>query len=249
MSLINVQNKRVVITGVNGQIGSAFARHFAAAGAEIFGVDVADRTQHDSGYARCNMAEPEAVAETFATINATMGGMDVLINNAGVAVFTPFDERTEDELNFVTNTNLKGPFYAIKEFVKYQPDADANAAIINIGSLYGIIAPDKRIYTDCARNSSEIYGATKAAVIQMTKYFAVELAQRGIRVNAISPGGIFNPDQPQGEDFVQNYSARCPMGRMARVDEMAGCAIYLASNAASYTTGQNIAIDGGLTCW
>jgi NAD(P)-dependent dehydrogenase (short-subunit alcohol dehydrogenase family) len=115
--------------------------------------------------------------------------------------------------------------------------------------MYGVISPDFRIYTDCARKNSEIYGATKAAIIQMTRYFAVHLAQRNIRVNAISPGGIFNPQAPQGDDFIKNYSYRCPMQRMARADEMVGATLYLASDAASYTTGQNIVIDGGMSCW
>ena len=83
----------------------------------------------------------------------------------------------------------------------------------------------------------------------MTKYFSVHLAERNIRVNCVSPGGIFNPKNPQGKGFVENYSFRVPMKRMGEQSEMVGAVLYLASSAASYTTGQNILIDGGLTSW
>ena len=83
----------------------------------------------------------------------------------------------------------------------------------------------------------------------MTKYFAVELADKGVRVNCVSPGGIFNPAQPQGDDFISNYSNRTPLGRMAEVHEIMGAYIYLASDTSTYTTGQNIIVDGGMSAW
>ena len=106
-----------------------------------------------------------------------------------------------------------------------------------------------RIYTDLDRKNSEIYGASKAGIIQMSKYFATHLANRNIRSNSVSPGGIYNPENPQGKDFILNYSERCPMKRMARSEEIVGAIVYLASDMASYTTGQNITIDGGMSCW
>ena len=174
----------------------------------------------------------------------------MLINNAGASTFATFEERSEEDFDWVMGVNLKGTFLCIQSYVdlfdKYKLK---NGSIINIGSLYGVISPDFRIYTDCARKNSEIYGATKAGIIQMSKYFAVHLADRNIRVNAISPGGILNPANPQGDDFQKNYSFRCPMKRMANTGEMVGAVIYLASDAASYTTGQNIVIDGGFSSW
>ena len=110
-------------------------------------------------------------------------------------------------------------------------------------------SPDPRSYTDTDRQNSEVYGATKAGVIQMTRYFAVHMAQKNIRVNCVSPGGILNPTHPQGKDFIKNYSDRCPMGRMAHTHEIVGAVLYLSSSAASYTTGQNVVVDGGLSCW
>ena len=122
-------------------------------------------------------------------------------------------------------------------------------AIINIASIYGMISPDYRIYSDSDRKNSEVYGATKAGIIQMNKYFSVHLADRNIRCNSVSPGGIYNPENPQSDEFISNYSFRCPMKRMANTDEIVGAIAYFASDLASYTTGQNLAIDGGMSSW
>ena len=119
-------------------------------------------------------------------------------------------------------------------------------AIINIGSIYGVVSSDPRIYADCARMNSEVYSASKAAVIHMTKYFAVHAAPLGVRVNCVSPGGVFNN---QGEGFVQNYAQRTPFNRMAKDQEICGAVIFLASGDADYISGQNIVVDGGFTAW
>lgn len=120
-------------------------------------------------------------------------------------------------------------------------------SIINIASIYGSVAADERIYNGTEIVSAGVgYSADKAAVIGMTRQLAVLLAPKGIRVNAISPGGIEDNHSTQ---FKDNYSRRVPLGRMARVDEINGAVIFLASDASSYVTGQNIIVDGGLTCW
>ena len=166
-----------------------------------------------------------------------------------MSCFEPFDERSEEDLDWVYNVNLKGPFFCLRAFASAFPRDGAAGSIVNIASLYGIVSPDPRIYNDGDRRNSEIYGATKAGLIQMTKYFAVHLAERGIRVNAVSPGGLFNSDEPQGEDFINNYSRRCPMGRMANDEDIVGGVLFLASDAAGYVSGHNLVIDGGFSSW
>ena len=121
------------------------------------------------------------------------------------------------------------------------------SSIINISSIYGIVSPDQRIYGDTGLNSSLVYGSSKAGVIQHTKYLATYLADRRIRVNCISPGGIFN-NQP--EYFLQRYIKKTPLGRMGAVDDILGAIVFLSSEkASSYITGANIVIDGGFTIW
>ena len=112
-----------------------------------------------------------------------------------------------------------------------------------------MISPDPSIYHEDDRKNSEVYGATKAGIIQMTKYFAVHLAEKNIRVNAVSPGGIFNVENPQSAYFVDEYSKRNPMNRMANTGEILGAVLYLASDASSYVTGHNLVVDGGMSCW
>ena len=123
-----------------------------------------------------------------------------------------------------------------------------NSQIINIASIYGIIAPNKEIYTDTKRSNSEIYGATKAGLIQMTKYFAARYSSSNIRVNCIAPGGILNTNL-QGPEFIKNYSNLVPMKRLCNDLEVAELILSLVNGNFSYVTGQTISIDGGRSSW
>ena len=143
------------------------------------------------------------------------------------------------------DVNLKGTFHCIRAFVSQMGPESRDRSVVNIGSIYGIVSPDFRIYSEGDRRSPEMYGATKAGVIQMTKYLAVDLAKSGVRVNSISHGGVFNPRSPQHPDFVRAYSERSPMGRMASESEVASASIILTSDLASYITGHNLLVDGG----
>jgi NAD(P)-dependent dehydrogenase (short-subunit alcohol dehydrogenase family) len=118
-------------------------------------------------------------------------------------------------------------------------------------SVYGLVGPDQRIYEGSeyegrAINTPAVYSTSKAAVWGLTKYLAAYWGDKNVRVNAVTPGGVFSG---QNDEFVRRYSARVPLGRMAQLDEISGAVIYLASDASSYVTGQNIVVDGGLTSW
>lgn len=246
------ENKVVLVTGSNGQLGNIICETFKEADAIVLGTDLGISAKHNSvsDYYSLDISNKENVKTVFGEIFNKYKKIDILVNNAGVSTFEPFEERPEEKFDWVMDVNLKGTFNCIQTYVNFfDKFTCSEGTIVNVASMYGIISPDFRIYTDCERKNSEVYGATKAAVIQMTKYFAVHLADRNIRVNSISPGGIYNQASPQGEDFVKNYSQRCPMKRMAKDTEMVGAIIYLASAASSYTTGANIIIDGGMSCW
>lgn len=252
-SLFNLKGKIVIITGATGQLGNVFCKALKDIGAIVNGIDLNINKANcleGVNYYECNIVNKNQVIKTFDEIATKFGRIDVLVNNAGVSTFEPFEERPEEKLDWVMDVNLKGTFFCIQTFVNGLDSRKQNGgSIVNIASFYGVVSPDFRIYTDCNRKNSEIYGATKAGVIQMTKYFSVHLAERNVRVNAISPGGIFNPENPQGQDFITNYSFRCPMRRMANADEIVGALLYLAGDAATYTTGQNIMVDGGMSSW
>ena len=250
--LFNLRNKVVAVTGATGQLGTVICHAFQQSGSKVVGLDLNVDVNLIDGvdYHRLDITDGGQIEEIFQRIIDKHDKFDILVNNAGVSTFEPFEQRPEKSFNWVMDTNLKGTFLCIQTYVNlYDEYLLKGGSIVNIGSIFGVVSPDFRNYTDCERKNSEVYGATKAGIIQMTKYFAVHLAERNIRINTVSPGGIYNPKAPQGEDFIKNYSFRCPLKRMANDTEMLGAILYLSSDAASYTTGQNLVLDGGLTCW
>ena len=249
--LFNLNGKVVLVTGACGQLGSAICNSLEQAGAKVVGTDIKLSVESgDADFRELDITNKTDVESTFKAVHEQYGSIDVLINNAGVSTFEKFEERPEESFDWVMDVNLKGTFFCIQSYVSLlDQQKQESGAIVNIGSIFGVISPDFRNYTDLDRKNSEVYGATKAGVIQMTKYFAVHLADRNIRVNAVSPGGIFNPDSPQGDDFIKNYASRTPMNRMANDEDMLGAILYLSGDAAKYTTGQNIVIDGGMSSW
>lgn len=248
-------NQTVLITGAAGQLGREMASAFAAEGALLWLADQSEAALREAAHAlpapqlagtlAFDTTQPEQVQAAFAQVQARTGALDVLVNNAGTAVFTPFWERDYDDFMRVMSVNVGGTFLCTREALKSMREA-GRGRIVNIGSIYGVVSSDPRIYTDCARMNSEVYSASKAGVIQMTRYFAAHAAAFGVRVNCVSPGGVFNE---QGADFVNNYSQRTPAGRMAKASEIAGAVVFLASPQAEYVNGQNIVVDGGFTAW
>jgi len=253
---MNLSGKTALVTGASGQLGRQFCHDLSREGATVWVSDlnldkcaaVFDTLPESSSHHPLvlNVADSGSVDKAFNQIERVSGTLDILINNAGIAVFEPFEERSLEDFMNVFKVNTGGTFLCIQAASRVMRKQKTQGSIINIGSIHGMVSGDPRIYTDCSRKTSECYGASKAAIIHMTKYFAVHLAEYGIRVNCISPGGVFNH---QGEDFVENYCYRTPAGRMAGENEMAGTATFLASDKAQYITGQNIAIDGGWTAW
>ncbi len=244
------KGKSVVVTGCNGQIGRELCKQYVNFGAKVIGIDISEKqssdlTMKDFTYFISDICQSTKIEKSFEEIKSRFGSIDILINNAGVATFDHYTNRSEDQLDLMMDVNLKGTFNCIRAFINHSASKSHDRSIVNIGSIYGVISPDFRIYSKGDRRSSEMYGATKAGIIQMTKYFAVDLAKNGIRVNSISPGGVFNPESPQNPEFVLKYTERTPMGRMALDSEIASASILLTSNLASYITGHNLVVDGG----
>ena len=252
-NLFGLEGKTVLVTGACGQLGKVFCQGFLDAGSVVIGADLnlAQNCviQDDNiSYYSLDTPSKKSVKNLFNELYKKHTSIDVLINNAGVSTFEHFEDRSEESFDWVSDVNLKGTFLCIQDYFKHQK-SNKCGNVINIASVYGLISPDPRIYREGDRRNSEVYGATKAGIIQMTKYFAVHMAENGIRVNAVSPGGIYNPENPQSKYFINEYSKRNPMGRMANAEEILGPVLYLASDASSYVTGHNLVVDGGMSCW
>lgn len=254
-----------LLTGGGGILGSRFAQVLAYHGARVAVVDrdsaKAERVVReikalypDRVYAySADITNPDDLHRLKQEVVGELGDVTVLINNAAGKsknFFAPFSQFPLDDWDEVMRLNVTGVMLCCQVFGSAMAER-GYGSIINMMSIYGVVAPDQRIYEGSlyegrAINTPAVYSASKAAVGGLTKYLATYWGDRGVRVNAISPGGVFSG---QNDAFVQRYSARVPMGRMAEQDEMNGALIFLASKASRYMTGQNLVVDGGLSVW
>jgi len=236
--------KIAVVTGANGQLGNSFVKTLSENGIFTYALDLETTGIEETESIRpvsLDVTDEIAVEEFYSGISS----IDVLVNNAGIGVFTPFEKRTADEFRRVMDVNLLGTFLMSKGAISLMKEQE-NGKIINIGSIYGQVSSDERIYGDSGRNNSEVYSATKAGVIHMTKYMATHFGRYNIQTNCISPGGIFNN---QSQEFVDNYCYKTPMSRMGSTDDLQSTLLYLISDSSIYTNGQNISVDGGFVSW
>jgi NAD(P)-dependent dehydrogenase (short-subunit alcohol dehydrogenase family) len=261
-----------IVTGGAGQLGVEFCRTLAEAGSAVMVADInvdAGRKVAEilvqSGYQAAayelDVTQVESARGLVAETLSRFGRLDVLVNSAALdpkfdpdAVergLTPgaFEDYPLEQWTAALNVNLTGIFLVTQACVKPMIDQGRQGSIINICSTYGLNGPDQRIYLKDGKRVAYkpvYYTTTKAGVMGFTKYLAAYYAGTKIRVNALTPGGVFNEHE---EYFVKNYSAKTILGRMAQKDEMNGALLFLASEASSYMTGNNVVVDGGWTAW
>lgn len=242
------KNKVVLITGCNGQIGNDIVNLFLDLKSKVYGIDkVGKKRNKDFNFINGDITKESQIKKIIKRIILKEKSIDIIINNAGVSTFTNFKKRSKNELEKIFNTNVASVINIIKNYViQFDKKKLKKGKIINIGSIYGFLSPDFRIYSKGDRFSPEIYGATKSSIIQLTKYYAVLLADRNINVNCISPGGILNK-KLQSKNFISKYKKRVPKKRMGLPKDLLTSIIYLSSDYSDYTTGQNIVVDGGLS--
>lgn len=241
--------KKAIVTGCSGQLGRAYCEYLINNDYDVIGIDIQDSLQVKNEslakmeYHQVDITKNEEITTFFEKIK---GPIDLLINNAGVSCFSPFEERSPEEIDFVMDVNLKAPILMAKEvFNRFMKD-QKSGKIINIGSIYGQVSGDMRLYRPGDRRTPEIYGATKAAIINVTKYLAAYMAPYNIQVNCLSPGGIFNN---QSEYFIDKYEEKVPMKRMGTEQDLIPVLKTLIDPDSAYMTGQNITVDGGFTAW
>ena len=263
-------NGRVaVVTGGAGLLGSEFCRTLAEAGALVMVADLngiaatatAEAIKQKGLKAQAvqvDVTNPESVRNMVEAAVYAGGSLDILVNCAALdPKFDPqhagthtnsFEEYPLESWNQSLSVNLTGMFLCCQAAVRPML-TQGKGVIINICSTYGLVGPDQRIYGkpgQPVQYKPVYYSVTKAGVLGMTHYLATYYAGTDIRVNALTPGGVYNNHD---ETFLKAYSARTVMGRMAKQDEMNGALLFLASDASSYMTGSNLVVDGGWTAW
>ncbi len=267
--LFDLNGRVAFVTGGAGLLGAEFCRALAGAGAAVAVGDlnstgaqaVCDSIEQAGGRGRSvalDVTLPDSVRRTVEDVVESFGRLDILVNCAALdPKFDPshagqhtnaFEDYPLEMWNQALAVNLTGMFLCSQAVVRPML-GQGGGVIINLCSTYGLVGPDQRIYErpgQPAQFKPVYYSVTKAGVLGLTRYLATYYAGKDIRVNALTPGGVFNQHD---ETFVRNYSARTVLGRMARKDEMNGALLFLASDASSYMTGSNLVVDGGWTAW
>lgn len=247
-----------VVTGGSGHLGHAMVEALSEAGAKVF-VAGTDKEKFECVFGKdtphhfipINILESQSIRSAFKQIYDEVGRIDVLINNAAsVSCGGKLPENIDDEMWRSTLDGVAGNvFKCIREVIPYMEKT--GGSIVNIASMYGVVSPNLSMYNDaCAPFLNPVaYGAGKAAVVQLTKYFGAYLVNKGIRVNCISPGTFPSPKVQENKEFVHRLSEKNPANRIGEPDDIKGTVLFLASDASKYIIGQNIMVDGGWTIW
>ncbi|MDY0124811.1 MAG: SDR family oxidoreductase [Anaerolineaceae bacterium] len=269
-SKFDMTGKTAIITGAAGLLGKQFCLALAQAGANIVMADLAYDVAAENAAEFKNMgfnaiavkvdvSDPSSVKSIVDQTLTFFGSVDVLINSAALdPKFDSANVSTQDFNDFETyslnswkkalDVNLTGMFLASQAAVLPMLE-QGRGVIVNISSMYGLVGPDQRLYEqpDGTRQFKPVYySVTKAGVLGFTRYLATYYAGKNIRVNALTPGGVFNDHDAL---FTEQYSTRTVLGRMANLDEMNAAMLFLCSDASSYMTGSNLVVDGGWTAW
>lgn len=257
------------MTGGAGFLGKHFCRGLAEAGASVVVVDVdpaaiaelvdeINSVTPNRALGICSdITQPKSAQLIVSNAVSKFGSVDVLLNNAAGkgpdldSYFASFEDYTLDQWRTVMAINIDAMFLMAQAVGKQMIEQGRGGSIIQTSSAYGIMGPDNRIYEGSwylnrRINTPAVYSTSKAAVVGLTKFLATYWADKKIRVNALVPGGT---ESGQNEEFQKRYGARIPLGRMAHAHEIVGAVLYLASDAASYVTGHNLVVDGGLNAW
>ena len=256
----NIENKVIVLTGGSGNLGSIYAEYLISNGAKVCNFDLTspkDINKFDEKhylFLKTDVTDKENISDSLKLVLEKFGCPQGLINNAALdsppgdseLINGPFENYPEEAWDKVIDVNLKSIFLTCQIIGKEMAE-NSGGSIINISSHYGLISPDQRIYNYRENFYKPIsYSASKSGIFNITRYLSTYWGQQSIRVNSLTLGGVFDN---QDEEFVNNYSKKVPLGRMAEKHEYNGVIHFLLSDASSYITGSNIVSDGGWTAW
>jgi len=267
MEMFSLKNKTAIVTGALGLIGKEHCKALAVAGANVVVTDTDENKCKEFAKSLINesighfvdVTIPDSIKKLRDEVIKKYGHIDILVNNAAINDMFENPKAASEQSKFENyplelwqksvDVNLTGLFLC-SQILGSEMAKQKSGSIINIASTYGITAPDQSLYKKEDGLQSfykpPAYSATKGAVIMFTRYLAAYWGKDNVRVNTLTPGGVENN---QDEFFIQKYSAKTPLGRMAKSTDYKGALIFLASDASSYMTGANLVVDGGWTAW
>jgi NAD(P)-dependent dehydrogenase (short-subunit alcohol dehydrogenase family) len=267
--LFSIKNKIVLVAGGSGQIGFSFCEILSRAGAKVVILDLDIELAQKKSlkykntefyknffFYKIDVTKKNDISNLLDLVIKKFKKIDALVNSfhykgnsrkldTNTSFFQDFENYPEEAWDKVHDVNLKGAFLLTQCILPHMKK-NKKGAIVNISSTYGNVSPNPTIYGNSGINSPIAYATSKSAIINLTRYLAVHLAKYNIRVNCLSPGGVYNN---QSKEFVMNYIDKTPIGRMAKPEDYQGAILFLLTEASSYMTGANLIIDGGWTAW
>ena len=273
--MFNLKNKVILVVGGRGYLGREFCQKLRLQNAKVISADLPSLSKSalKSNYEEelddfyqidIDVTSKDSIVAAVGSVQQKYGCIDTLIYSVTSKphdFYLPFTECSLEGWKSVIETELDGLFLVTQEVGRFM-EKQNNGNIILISSIYGVVGNDQRIYENSNLDelysegqinkdkqifSHSVYPVVKGGVISFTRYLAAYWGKNNIRVNCISPGGIYH--EGENKEFVKKYSEKVPLGRKANIDEISGSVVYLSSNEASYITGQNLIIDGGWTSW
>ena len=263
---LDLSGKVAIVTGALGLLGRQHCRALARAGAHVvatdldaeavaaFALDLSEPGREALGFA-ADVTLDRSIQRLRDAVLARHDRIDILVNNAAIDdKFVAegggrFEDYPLDQFRRILDVNVAGVFACCQRLGSVMAE-QGRGSIINVASTYGVVAPNQDLYVGADGRQrffkSAAYPASKGAVLQLTRFLAAYWGRRGVRVNALSPGGV---EAGQDAHFRQRYAERTPLGRMARASDYGGALVFLASDASQYMTGANLIVDGGFTIW
>ena len=242
-----LKDKIILVTGGSGLIGKELISDISRKGGKAINADIGVKTNLQSGTILMDITNDSSIQNGIDLIVAEFGRIDGLVNNAYPRTKdwgTKFEDI--DPQSWRTNIDIQlNSYFVCSQKVLGIMAVQNSGAIVNIASIYGVVGNDFTLYEEYGGTSPAAYSAIKGGIINFTRYLASYYGNKGIRINCVSPGGIFDHQHPS---FVARYEAKVPMGRLGNPDDIAPAVSFLLSEEAKYITGQNIIVDGGWTC-
>lgn len=243
---MRLSNKIILVAGASGLLGKAIADRIKSEGGICFSADIHLDTNIEAGTIHLDITDPSSVQAAIDLVCKRHGRLDGLVNTAYPRTQDWGRKFEEIELeSWRKNTDMQlNSVFILSQLVLERMKRQRSGSLINLSSIYGVVGPDFSVYEGTTLTMPAAYAAIKGGIVNFTRYLASYYGPFGVRINCLSPGGIFD-NQP--EAFVKNYEAKVPMQRMGTTQDIVGPVCFLLADESSYITGQNLIVDGGWT--